>query len=392
MIKLQDYINSKNIALYMKELPAEDTIDKTLFPDKKVLGTKLEQAKGAKKKAVALRQSTFDVAAKMRSLNAKVEVSTTEIPFFKEAVGIDETTRREIINAMNCNNENIVNAVLDQVFDGQANLIKGAGIIAKKMRAQAIQTGKIIYSSDPKDGNVVVDYGVPSNHKVTLTGDDKWTNPAADIVGDVKKYQKIMTDDNYAKPTIMLMTEKTFDSTFLVNTAITQDIRNSNLNTLRIISQADYLTFAKERMGLTIIFLEDTTYYPYEGADPVQYYDDFKVTLMSGSSLGNTVYGTTPEEFDLTHGSGKLDTTIIAPGIAVSTDTKWDPVTVDTKVSVMPIVSFDRADEVFFAKSFKGTKPSNMPRNSRKRGKQIKKGVSQKNKFVLLLLLIDKVI
>ncbi len=349
MIKLQDYINSKNIALYMKELPAEDTIDKTLFPDKKVLGTKLEQAKGAKKKAVALRQSTFDVAAKMRSLNAKVEVSTTEIPFFKEAVGIDETTRREIINAMNCNNENIVNAVLDQVFDGQANLIKGAGIIAKKMRAQAIQTGKIIYSSDPKDGNVVVDYGVPSNHKVTLTGDDKWTNPAADIVGDVKKYQKIMTDDNYAKPTIMLMTEKTFDSTFLVNTAITQDIRNSNLNTLRIISQADYLTFAKERMGLTIIFLEDTTYYPYEGADPVQYYDDFKVTLMSGSSLGNTVYGTTPEEFDLTHGSGKLDTTIIAPGIAVSTDTKWDPVTVDTKVSVMPIVSFDRADEVFFA-------------------------------------------
>lgn len=50
------------------------------------------------------------------------------------------------------------------------------------------------------------------------------------------------------------------------------------------------------------------------------------------------------------------------------------------------------ADEVFFAKSFKGTKPSNMPRNSRKRGKQVKKGVSQKNKFVLLLLLIDKVI
>lgn len=31
------------------------------------------------------------------------------------------------------------------------------------------------------------------------------------------------------------------------------------------------------------------------------------------------------------------------------------------------------ADEVFFAESFKGTKPSNMPRSSHKRGKQIKK-------------------
>lgn len=39
------------------------------------------------------------------------------------------------------------------------------------------------------------------------------------------------------------------------------------------------------------------------------------------------------------------------------------------------------ADEVFFAKSYKGTKPSKMPRKSRKRGKQIKKrGIS--NKYV----------
>ncbi|MZK53670.1 major capsid protein [Clostridium beijerinckii] len=349
MINLQDYINSQNIALYIKELPVEDTIDRTLFPNKKVLGTKLEQAKGAKQKAVALRQSTFDVAAKLRSLNAKVDITTTEIPFFKEAVGIDETTRREIINAMNCNNENIVNAVLEQVFEGQANLIRGAEIIAKRMRAQALQTGRIVYSSDPTDGNVVVDYGVPSNHKVTLTGTDKWTDPSADIVGDVKAFQKVMTNDNCPKPNILLMTEKTFDETFVVNTAISDHIRNSNVNTLRILGQSDYVNFAKLVLGLTVVFLEDTTYYPYEGAAPTPYYEDYKVTFMSGTTLGITVYGTTPEEFDLTRGSGKLDTTIVGEGTAVTTMVKEDPVTVDTKVSVMPIVSFDRADEVFFA-------------------------------------------
>lgn len=349
MINLAEYINTKSIALYMKELPKEDTIDKALFPNKKVLGTKLEQAKGAKQKAIALRQSTFDVAAKLRSLNAKVDITTTEIPFFKEAIGIDETTRREIINAMNCNNENIVNAVLGQVYEGQANLIRSSDIVAKGMRAQAIQTGRIVYSSDPVDGNVVVDYGVPVSHKVTLTGTDKWTDATADIVGDVKAFKKVMTDGQYPKPNIALMTENTFDATFLVNTVITNHIKNSNINTTRILGQSDYLAFAKEVLGLAIIFLEDSTYYPYDGSALVPFYDDYKITFMSGSTLGNTVYGTTPEEFDLTRGSGKLDTVIIGEGTAVTTMVKEDPVTVDTKVSVMPIVSFDRADEVFFA-------------------------------------------
>lgn len=42
------------------------------------------------------------------------------------------------------------------------------------------------------------------------------------------------------------------------------------------------------------------------------------------------------------------------------------------------VVGVVEADEVFFAESFKGTKPSNMPRHSGKRGKQVKKrGISK---------------
>lgn len=150
-MNLQDFINSQNIALYMKELPVEPTLEKSLFPPKKVLGTKLENAKGAKKKPIALRQSTFDVAAKMRSLSAEITVQSTEIPFFKESTGIDETTRRELISAMGCNNENLVKAISDQIFDGQVNLVKGSDIIPKAMAAQVVQNGVINYSSDAND-------------------------------------------------------------------------------------------------------------------------------------------------------------------------------------------------------------------------------------------------
>lgn len=348
-MELKDFINSRNIALYMKELPQQPTLEKSLFPPKKILGTKLENAKGAKKKPIALRQSTFDVAAKMRSLSADITVQSTEIPFFKEATGIDETTRRELISAIGCNNEDLVRAISDQIFDGQVNLIKGSEIMPKAMAAQVLQNGQINYSSDSNDGDVIVDYGVPSNHKITLTSTDKWTNPTADIVGDIKKWQKIITDENYPKPTTLFITESTFDNTFLINDRITKHLNGNVNNQNRILSQKDYLQFAKEILGLTIVFLDDSTYYPYESAKPVQYYENNKVTLTSGTLLGNTVYGVTPEEFDKTHGSGKLDTTMVGTGTAITTMVKEDPVTVDTKVSVMPIVSFEKADEVIFA-------------------------------------------
>lgn len=348
-MELKDFINSQNIALYMKELKVEPTLEKSIFPAKKVLGTKLENAKGAKQKPIALRQSTFDVAAKMRSLAAEITVNSTEIPFFKESTGIDETTRRELISAIGCNNENLVKAITDQIFNGQVTLVKASEIIPKAMAAQVLQNGVINYSSDANDGDVVVDYGVPSNHKVVLTSTDKWTEPGADIVGDVKKWQKVLTDENYPKPTTLLLTETTFDNTFLINTAIKNHLNGNVMNQNRILSQKDFLQFAKEVMGLTIVFEDDSTYYPYEGAAAVQYYENNKVTLMSGTTLGNTVYGVTPEEFDKTHGSGKLDTTMVGTGTAITTMVKEDPVTVDTKVSVMPIVSFNRADEVFFA-------------------------------------------
>ncbi|KGO14579.1 phage capsid protein [Clostridium botulinum] len=347
MPNLRDYINSKNIALYIKELPVEQTIDKALFPDKKVSGTKLEMAKGAKKKPIALRMSTFDANTKMRALSADLNVKSTEIPFFKEGMGIDETTRRDLQNAIGANNENFVNALLGQVFENYSNLIDGANIISKKMRSSVIQNGLLNFTS--KDGDIVVEYGVQANHREVLTGVDKWTNPDADIIGDIKVWQKAITNDQYAKPKTLLLTENTFDSTFLVNKAITNHIKNSNLNTSLILSQANYIQFVKEVLQLTVVFLEDATYIPSEGADPVPYYVDGKVTLMSGTTLGNTVYGTTPEEFDKQSGSSKLDTYMVDTGIAVTTMIKEDPVTVDTKVSVMPIVSFDRADEVFFA-------------------------------------------
>lgn len=348
-MKLQDFINSKNITLYMKELPTEQSVDKALFPAVKQLGTTLEFAKGAKKKAVALRMSTFDVAAKSRALSASLNVEKREIPFFKESLPLKESDRRDLINAANSNNENLVKALAGQVFENYANLIEGANIVAKRMRCELIQKGEINITTD--DGDIVVDYGVPSNHKNNDVS-PKWNVAGTDIVKSIKSFQKAITDDGYTKPTTLLMTEKTFADTIMANTAITAHLKSgANVKNL-ILNEQDYINFLKDRMGLSVVFLENSTFIPAEGEEAQPYYLDGYVTLISGNTLGRTVYGTTPEEWDKVYGSSKLDTDIYDLAIAITTMVKEDPVTIDTKVSQLVIPSFERADEVYFAKVY----------------------------------------
>ncbi|HBG7315984.1 TPA: major capsid protein, partial [Clostridioides difficile] len=80
----KDFIDSKEIAKYIKKLPLEMLIGEALFPRKKQIGMDLKYIKGAKKKPVVLKQSTFDVAVKIRALKAQIEVKSKRMPFFKE--------------------------------------------------------------------------------------------------------------------------------------------------------------------------------------------------------------------------------------------------------------------------------------------------------------------
>lgn len=340
---LKQFINSKEIALYIKGLPPQVNIDEALFPKTKQLSPELELAKGSKQRPVALKLSTFDVAAKVRALKADVSIEKKEMPFFKEAVGIKEKDRRDLIIAKNSNNQNLVEFLVKNVFENYATLVAGADVQATRMRAQLMQKGEINITT--KDGDVVVDYKIPSNHKEVLSGTAKWSDPTADIVGDIKRWQKVFIDEGLEKPTRMLLTEKTFNY-ITANVAITKDLKSRVLGEV-ILTDEDYIAFLKKKLGLEVAFLNGV--YVNEEEKTMNYYEDNLVSLIPKGTLGQTIYATTPEEFDKEYGSGKLDTQVIKTGIAITTMVKEDPVAVDTKVSQIVLPSFDKADECFFA-------------------------------------------
>ena len=70
------------------------------------------------------------------------------------------------------------------------------------------------------------------------------------------------------------------------------------------------------------------------------------VALFPTGNLGNTWFGTTPEESDLMSGTAD-NVSITDVGVAVTTMKKSDPVNVETKVTMICLPSFETADSVF---------------------------------------------
>lgn len=348
-MELKDFLNSKNIALYIQKLPEETTLDKALFPDDKQMSMEIENAKGADGRVQVLKVSQFDVAAKLRALNASLDLEKMEMPFFKEAIRINEKDRRDLIQAMNSNNQNLVDMLVKKVWNNINELVEGSEAQFRRMRAQVIQNGAINITTD--EGDIVVDYGIPATHKETITSaDDVWTNPEADILGDIERYQKVFTDAGLQKPTRLVMTETTFNKTIMKNNAIALDysVRYLKDNQAEArLTKKEIVSYLKDKYELSVAFVDGQIV--NEAGSTVSLYEDGKVSLIPTGTLGRTVYSPTPEEYDKLYGTGKLDTEVVRTGVAITTMVQDDPVTVDTKVSSMGLPSFDKANNVFLA-------------------------------------------
>ncbi len=335
----RELISSKEIATYIKQLPLEMLIGEALFPRKKQMGMDLKYIKGAKKKPVVLRPSTFDTAVKNRALKATVDVKTKRMPFFKESVLLNEEERQQLLLAAQAENKELLLNIISEIYDNYVGLVDGGDSQMERMRMQALAYGYINIVSD--DSDIVFDFEVPEDHKEVLAGDDVWSNPDADIVGDIERWKTLMRNAGYAVPTGMVVTSKTFG--YLgINNAIKLDIDKDG----RIILTDEIIkNYFKNKLNISIAIVSGTYKLPDETEE--QYYPDNHITLLPDGNLGSTYYGTTPEEADKMYGS-KLDCSIVRTGVAVTTMRKEDPVTVETKVSQLGMPSFERADECFF--------------------------------------------
>ena len=337
MKSIFDLVTAKNIAQYWieKNVNEQPLLGETLFPAVREIGIKLEWIKGAKNQPVGLRLAAYDTKAIRRDRQGFEEYST-KMPFFKESMYIDEELRQNLNTLMQTNNEQVINQILTKIFDDEITLVKAARVTLERMRMEALTAGTVTLGSNGQAYSY--DYGVPADQKVDVT--KVWSDPSADIIGDISKF----VEDMKAKGVVITraVCNSSVAKNFRTNNAIKNAIyvfANGTVN----VTTARALDYIYNETGVSIYVYDDV--YVNESGQAVKYVPDNTLVLMPEGTLGNTHFGVTPEESDLSN-SLNAEVSIIENGVAVTTYGTEDPVNVETKVSMVGLPSFEMADKI----------------------------------------------
>ena len=163
-------------------------------------------------------------------------------------------------------------------------------------------------------------------------------------IGDIEKWMNDAEERTGSRPTRAICTSTTFN--YLVkNEGIIAAIKGVNSGVA--ITKAKVKKFVEEELNLVIEIYSKK--FKSEAGVTTNYFKDNVFTLLPDGDLGNTWLGTTPEESDLMSGATDAEVMLVKQGIAITTTKKTDPVNVNTKVSMIGLPSFERADEIVIA-------------------------------------------
>lgn len=353
-MKITDILNARAIAVNRTEVASNRIpfLGEGLFPNRKKIGLDLSWIKVHKGLNAVLAPTNFDAIPILRTREGfKQEV--TEMPFFRESMHIKEKDMMEIARVEDARSPYVMD-VLAGIYDDTNRLIEAAEISAEAMRMQLLATTsgspKIVIGA--KD-NTIYNYNYDpdgsyaSHHYVALTSGRMWSAPTTALPLD-----DIRTGVNYLRgigesPRYILMTSATFAYLVACN-----QIKNAVASlagiTLTYMSDA-VVRDAFERLTGLQILIYDKQYVNYAGST-VNFYPDDQVTIISEGQLGNTWFGSTPEERTLL-GDPCVDVAMYDGRIACAVKTEaGPPVKVLTTVSQICLPSYEGMDGTYVIK------------------------------------------
>lgn len=345
-MNIYDLVTAENIKQYWieKNQNAQPLLGETLFPYVREIGVKLEWIKGAKNQPVALRLSAYDSKAIRRDRQG-FDKYDTEMPFFKESMYIDEEMRQKLNTMIQTNNREIVNSILAKIFDDLISLIEASYISLERMRMEMLTTGALTLASNGQAYSY--DFGVANDQKKEV--ETSWSNANADIIGDISDYVEEMKAKGVN--VTRAICNSSVAKNFRTNTAIKNAVYVFAGGTVNV-TTARALDYIYNETGVRF-YVYDNVYVNEEG-NAVKYVPDDTVVLLPEGTLGFTHIGITPEESDLMN-SLNANVSVNGNGIAITTYGTADPVNVETKVSMVALPSFERANEIVIVDTVAGS-------------------------------------
>ncbi|WP_312433534.1 major capsid protein [Lacrimispora sp.] len=352
-MQLSEVFSSNSVALNRTEVESNKIpyLGIQFFPNKKKMGIDLKWIKIHKGLGVTLKASSFDAKPTIRSREG-FKIEKTQMAFFRESMIVKEEDMMEIMRIRE-SNDPYVEPVLQSIYDDTNNLVDGADIVAERMRMQLLATDggspKIYLEADETtyEYNYDPDGSYKTNHYLKLSGDATWDKPSTSKpLNDLRRAKKTLTSIGVT-PKFALMTSATFD--YLLESAQIKSAILAQNATANIFLDDEMLADFFTKKTKLIPLLYDKMYIKEDGMTQESFYPDNKVTLLPSedSTLGNTWYGTTPEERTLI-GDSKVDVTILDRGVAIAVKTDpGPPVAVSTSVSQIVLPSYEGMDSTF---------------------------------------------
>lgn len=350
-MKLSDIFYAKAIVANFIEVASNAIpyLGTGFFPSKKKQGLDLKWIKGNKGLPVSLAPSNFDAKSTFRD-RIGISFNETQMAFFRESMLVKEADEQEIMRCRD-SSDPYVGQILDHIFNDARDLIDGADVVAERMRMQLLSPvgGAVGINISANGVAYTYDYDPTddwkTNHYMEITGSaDKWNVPAtSDPLGDLEEALDAQEAISGNRPAIALMSKKTFNyikESEKVRSGILAQNTSANVN----YTSKKVKAYVEEELGITIVIY--TKKYKDEAGTEHNFYPDDVVMLLPNGSLGNTWYGTTPEERTLA-GSGQANVSIVNTGVAVAVTTTSDPVNTKTTVSEIVLPSFERLNECY---------------------------------------------
>lgn len=186
-------------------------------------------------------------------------------------------------------------AMIDKLIVKGADLVKALQRRVGIAKLEAVTKGKFDYN---KNGvKIVVDYGIPADQKIALTGTNAWTDVNADALGNLIEWNDKYLDVNGKKADVILMTRET-QALLQKNAGIIAEVRGVAKDGVTRVSVAE-LNDVLDGYGLPPVQIVEqrkvTVRNVYTGVDEViEFMPQYRVVFVS-EGLGNFVYGATVE-------------------------------------------------------------------------------------------------
>lgn len=350
-MKLSDIFDAQAVAANWTEVASNAIpyLGTGFFPSKKKAGLDLKWIKGNKGLPVSLAPSNFDAKSTFRD-RIGMSINETQMAFFRESMLVKEADEQEIMRVKD-SNDPYAAQVLDNIFNDSRQLIDGANVVPERMIMQLLSPidGAIGINVTANNVTYTYDYDPTddwkSNHFMKLTtSTDMWNaSETCDPLADIEEALDAQEAVSGTRPTIALMSKKTFNyikASKKVQSGILAQNTTANVN----YTSKRVKAYVEEELNITIVIYQKK--YKNESGVEANFYPDDVLMLLPSGALGNTWYGTTPEERTLA-GSGQANVSIVNTGVAVAVTTTSDPVNTKTTVSEIVLPSFERLNECY---------------------------------------------